>query len=64
MDKQQVEELAKHHTTFNNSSRSILIAKSENIAQISNDFYELFNLLLIHWNLGDPENDENSKHTY
>jgi hypothetical protein len=45
--------LAKHHTTFNNSSRSMLIAKSENMAQISNDFYELFNLLLIHWNLGD-----------
>ena len=38
--------LAKHHTTFNNSSRSIPIAKSENMARISNDFYEL--LLLIH----------------
>jgi hypothetical protein len=43
--------LAKHHTTYNNSSRSILIAKSENMARISNDFYEL--LLLIHWNFGD-----------
>ena len=43
--------LAKHHTTYNNSSRSILIAKSKNMARISNDFYEL--LLLIHWNFGD-----------
>jgi hypothetical protein len=43
--------LAKHHTTYNNSSRSILIAKSENMARISNDFYEL--LLLIHWHFGD-----------
>jgi hypothetical protein len=38
--------LAKNHTTYNNSSRSIPIAKSENMARISNDFYEL--LLLIH----------------
>jgi hypothetical protein len=43
--------LAKHHTTYNNSSRSILIVKSKNMARISNDFYEL--LLLIHWYFGD-----------
>ena len=42
---------SKHHTMYNNSSRSILIAKSEYMARISNDFYEL--LLLIHWNFGD-----------
>ena len=29
--------LAKHHTTYNNSSRSILIAISENMARIWND---------------------------
>ena len=56
--------LAKHHTTFNNSSRSMLIAKSENMAQISNDFYELFNLLLIHWNLGDISLEVGSDYWY
>ena len=54
--------LAKHHTTFNNSSCSILIAKSENMARISNDFYEL--LLLIHWNFGDIFLEEGPDYLY
>jgi hypothetical protein len=54
--------LAKHHTTYNTSSRSILIAKSENMARISNDFYEL--LLLIHWNCGDIFFEEGPDYCY
>ena len=54
--------LAKHHTTFNNSSRSIPIAKSENMARISNDFYEL--LLLIHWNFGEISLEEGPDYWY
>jgi hypothetical protein len=54
--------LAKHHTTYNNSSRSILIAKSENMARISNDFYELF--LLIHCNFGDIFLEEGPDYWY
>ena len=54
--------LAKDHTTYNNSSRSILIAKSENMTRISNDFYEL--LLLIHWNFGDIFLEEGPDYWY
>jgi hypothetical protein len=50
------------HTTSDNSSRSTLIAKSENMERTSNDFREL--LLLIHWNLGDISLEESPVYWY
>ena len=50
------------HTTSDNSSRSTLIAKSENVAQTSNDNREL--MLFTRWNLGDMSLEEGPDYWY